>query len=56
MKVKVEYDLESDGETLTMEEAGLKDIIEIPDTIEEDEVTDWISDKTGWCIFGWVEL
>jgi len=56
MKVKVKYDLEDNGEVLSMEEAGVKEIIEVPDNIEEDEIADWISDKTGWCILQWKEL
>ena len=54
MKVKVKYDLEFQGKILTMEEAGVKEILDVPDDIEEDEVSDWISDKTGWCIFDWI--
>jgi hypothetical protein len=53
MKVKVKYDLESDGKLLTMEQAGVKEIVEVPDNIEEDEISDWISNETGWCIFDW---
>jgi len=53
MKIKVKYDLESDGEILTMEEANVKEIIEVPNNIEEEEISDWISDKTGWCVFSW---
>ena len=56
MKVKVKYDLESDGELLTMEQAGVKEIIKVPDNIEEDEISDWISNETGWCIFDWKKL
>lgn len=53
MKVKVDFDLESDGEVLTLEEAGVQEIMEVPDGIPSDEVSDWISDQTGWCVFGW---
>jgi len=56
MKIKVKYDLESDGEILTMEEANVKEIIEVPDNIEEEEISDWVSDKTGWCVFSWKRI
>lgn len=53
MKIKVKYDLEDNGEVLSMEEVGVKEIIEVPDNVEEDEIADWISDKTGWCVLNW---
>lgn len=56
MRVKVEFDLESDGEVLTAEEAGVQEIMEVPDHLEEDEVADWISDQSGWCVRRWQEL
>jgi len=56
MKVKVKYDLESNGEILSMEEAGVQEIIEVPDNIDEEDISDWISDKTGWCIFKWEKI
>ena len=56
MKIKVEYDLESDGEILSMEDAGVQEIIEVPDNIDEDEISDWISDKTGWCVLKWNKI
>lgn len=56
MKVKVKYDLEDNGEVLSMEEVGVKEIIEVPDNVEEDEIADWISNKTGWCVFKWERI
>ena len=56
MKVKIKYDLKSDGEILTMEEAGIKEVMEIPSNIEEDQISNWISNETGWCIFNWEEI
>lgn len=56
MKVKIKYDLKSDGEILTMKEAGLKEVMEIPSNIEEDQISNWISNETGWCIFNWEEI
>ncbi len=53
MKVKVTYDLEDQGKILSMEEAGVKEILKIPDNIEEDNISDWISDETGWCVSKW---
>ena len=53
MKVKVQYDLEYQGKILSVEEADVKEIIEVPDNIEEDEISDYISDQTGWCVLKW---
>jgi len=49
MKVFVEYILEG----LTPEEADLDEIVEVPDDIEEDEIPNWISNKTGWLVLSW---
>jgi hypothetical protein len=56
MKIKVKYDLECNGKTYTLKQAGVQEIIEVPDDIEEYEVSDWVSDKTGWCVLDWVEV
>ena len=67
LKVKVDWDLEMDGEeTPTLEEAGVKEIMEIPDDVVADaidnangdneehlyKIADWLSDEFGWCIYG----
>jgi hypothetical protein len=53
MKIKVDWDLESDGKRLSMKAAGVKRIVEIPDDIAEDEISDYITDQTGWCLNSW---
>ena len=62
--VKVEWDLEVDGKELTLEETGLKEIVQLPDSLEWrrkqfgkfveddqwlDEVGEWLSDEHGYC-------
>ena len=62
--VKVEWDLEVDGKELTLEEAGLKEMVQLPDSLEQrrkqlgkfveddqwlDEVGEWLSDEHGYC-------
>ena len=31
-------------------------IIDIPNDIKEEDVTDYISDETGWCIESWFQV
>ena len=62
--VRVEWDLEVDGEVLTLKEAGLSPVVQLParferlraelgDFVEDDqwldEVSDWLSDEHGFC-------
>lgn len=61
MKVKVDWDLSSydDGDyptVLSMEEAGVKEIVDVPDNIDEEEISDYLSDTYGWCVNKWSEL
>lgn len=53
INIKWDIDLEED-ETYeeALEEIGLPTEIEIPDDIE-DEVSDYISDTTGYCHYGY---
>lgn len=55
MKVKVNWDLSTDDkdEPYTLEEAGVPEIVDVPDNIEKDEITDWLSDTYGWCLWDW---
>lgn len=48
--VKVDWDLEGK----TAEEAGVEEIVEVPDGIED--VPEWLSDNYGWCVSGWCEV
>jgi len=65
--VRVEWDLEVDGEVLTLKEAGLSPVVQLParferlraelgDFVEDDqwldEVSDWLSDEHGFCHYG----
>lgn len=56
MRVKVNFDLEEDGKVYSLDEVGLKEIMDIPDNVEEDEVADWIADTTGWCVNEWIKI
>ena len=47
MYVKVEWDL--DGEELD----GLPSIVNIPDNVGEEFISDWLSDEYGFCHNGW---
>lgn len=53
MRIKIDWDLQSDGKRLSMKAAGVKRIMEVPDNLEEDEIADYISDQTGWCVNSW---
>ena len=69
--VRVEWDLEvneADGlRTLTLAEAGLSSVVELPERLEKlrgeigecveddqwlDEISDWLSDEHGFCHYG----
>lgn len=47
MNVKVEW--ETDGEAV-----DLPEIVTVPEDVEEDQVSDWLSDEFGWLVLGWV--
>tara|TARA_Y100001972_G_scaffold70083_1_gene85407 strand:- start:9268 stop:9489 length:222 start_codon:yes stop_codon:yes gene_type:complete len=58
MLIKVNWDLDVDGlEGLpykdALKESGLPPVLEVPDDIEEDFISDWISDEYGFCHYGW---
>ena len=56
MKVKVNWDLESDGKVYSPKEVGLETIVNVPDQIDDEEVSDWLSDKYGWCVNSWIDM
>ena len=56
MRVRVKFDLEDQGEKLSYKEAGVKPIMNIPSDLEDDEISDWISDKTGWAVLKWTKI
>tara|TARA_B100000287_G_scaffold278153_1_gene262070 strand:- start:43 stop:243 length:201 start_codon:yes stop_codon:yes gene_type:complete len=58
MYVKVEWDL--GGEELNdlshqaaLAELGLPSIVSIPDDVDEEFISDWLSDEYGFCHRGW---
>ena len=51
-KVNVLWD--TDG--ISPEEIGLPLIVEVPVEIAEEEISDWLSDNYGYCVYSWVEL
>ena len=53
MLISVKWDLEVDGVIETDPEIIPDEIQEIPDSVEEDDVSDYLSDLTGWCVLSW---
>ena len=47
--VEVEWD--TDGESL--EDCGLPKIVQVPNDVDEECVSDWLSDRYGYCVYGW---
>lgn len=56
MKVKVVWDKHDcsvdDLECID----SLPTIIDVPDSVEEENVADWITDESGWCIDSWSQV
>lgn len=56
-KVRVDWDTEMDGLTLSLNEAGLSEIVEVPsdlaallDSEDPSALTDYLSDTYGFCV------
>lgn len=47
--VEVEWD--TDGESL--EDCGLPKIVQVPNDVDEECISDWLSDEYGYCVWGW---
>lgn len=47
MKVKVNWDTDN----YPLEECNLKEIVDIPNNIEEEDIADYLSDEYGYCVF-----
>lgn len=47
MKVKVNWDTDN----YPLEECNLKEIVDIPNDIEADDIADYLSDEYGYCVF-----
>ena len=56
MKVKVVWDTHdcSVGDLECID--SLPTIIDVPDSVEEENVADWITDEFGWCIDSWSQV
>ena len=50
MKVKVKWD--TDGEVIP----ELPEIVDIPANVDFEDVSDWLTDKYGFCHFSWSEI
>ena len=57
MLVKVRWDFDLDDCDMShadfLIQSGLSSIVNVPDDIDEDFVSDWLSDKYGYCHYGW---
>lgn len=56
MIIRVDWDLtddDNDGEAYTLEEVGIPAVVEVPDDIPEEDVSDYLSDNYGWCVNSW---
>lgn len=47
-------DWDTDG--MDEEELDLPNEVEVPSDIDDDQVSDWLSDIYGFCVKGWCEL
>ena len=50
IKVKVDWDIAEDDTDETVE---LPDVVEIPEDIDEEDITDWLSDTYNYCVNDW---
>ena len=50
----ISVDWDTDG--MDEEELDLPNEVEVPSDIDEDQVSDWLSDIYGFCVKGWCEL
>ena len=56
MKVKVVWDTHdcSVGDLECID--SLPTIVDVPNSVEEENVADWITDESGWCIDSWSQV
>ena len=52
-RVWVEWDTETDEGRQAPEALGLPCCMEVPADLQEDEVADVLSDRTGWLVAAW---
>lgn len=48
--IDIKWDTDGDEEILKT----LPKDMDIPDDVDEENVADWLSDETGFCVFGFV--
>ena len=48
--------VEWDTDGMDEEELDLPNEVEVPSDIDDDQVSDWLSDIYGFCVKGWCEL
>lgn len=48
--------VEWDTDGMDEEELDLPSEVEVPNDIDEDQVSDWLSDLYGFCVKGWYEI
>ena len=54
-QIRVFWDTSGDssGDDITPQDIGLPEIVNLPDSICEHEISDWLSDFFGFCHFGY---
>ena len=50
-KVKVDWDVDLEGS----KNIKLPTFVDVPETIEDENIADWLSDEYGWCVNAWYE-
>lgn len=50
-KVKVDWDIDLED----IKDIKLPTFVDVPETIEDENVSDWLSDEYDWCVNAWYE-
>ncbi len=53
--ITVRWDTTDDNveEEMTPADCGLPEIVEVPEWMDDCDISDWLSDVWGFCHFGW---
>ena len=53
--IKVHWDTSDDSsdEEVTPADCGLPEIVKVPEWMDDDDISDWLSDVWGFCHHGW---
>ena len=53
--VKVDWDLTNDDgdDYATPADVGLAEVVQVPPLLDTEDITDWLSDEYGYCLFSW---